>query len=122
MASQESEAREKNADGSMTERYIGEITDGTLIGYKYFDLGGVKGLWIRAGLEGAGEGRFTFRLSSEGPELGSIVIQEEKAEGTGTGWKREVLRSSLPDGIYPLYITYTGNVSAKLLEFGFLNE
>ncbi len=122
MATHESEAREKNADGSMTERYIGEITDGTLIGYKYFDLGGVKGLWIRAGLEAAGEGRFTFRLSPEGPELGSIVIQEEKAEGTGTGWKREVLRSSLPDGIYPLYITYTGNVSAKLLEFGFLNE
>ena len=91
--------------------HIRDIYESTTIGFKYFDLKGVKGLKIVT--RGYGMGDFEIRTSIDGDVLGKINV------GFCTAWTEGTAEFTVPDGIYPLYLTYTGvgNPSLKSIEF-----
>lgn len=86
------------------ERFIGEIEDGTMIGYKYFSFGKEKhngkiGVVLRSN----GIGRIIVRNNTEGNP--AAVIPIEPAE-TWTEFSGDFCISR---GIHPLYFFYEGN-------------
>ena len=91
-----------------TERFIGEITDGTLIGYKYFSFNSVKKIGIMA----AGDGEFDISLVPGGDIVGRISVKNGEDR-----WGYSETPVDVPDGIHALYLTYhgTGNASLKII-------
>ena len=101
----------KTADG--TVRFVGEICDNTLIGYKYFDFRQVKKIRLKAALEEAGEGTFFIRLTEDGEPVGEVNLQSEEIKDYETEVK-------IPEGVHALYFFYSGNARARLFEFEFI--
>ena len=93
--------------------HIRDISDKTTIGFKYFDLKGIKGLKITT--RGYGKGEFEIRTSLGGELLGSINVE------FCTVWEDGQAEFTLPDGVYPLYLTFKGAGSTSLLSFEFLH-
>ena len=93
--------------------HIRDIYENTTIGFKYFDLKGVKGLKITT--RGYGMGDFEVRTSIDGDVLGKISV------GFCTAWTPGTCEFTVPDGIYPLYLTYKGGGNPSLLSFEFLH-
>ena len=91
--------------------HIRDIYENTTIGFKYFDLKGVKGLKIVT--RGYGMGEFEIKTSIDGDVLGKIKV------GFCTAWTEGISEFTVSDGIYPLYLTYkgVGNPSLKSIEF-----
>ena len=128
------------------DRFIGEIDNGTLIGFKYFDLSGVTKIKISVRTEceetyAKYEGPSRIDERSEG--LLNTYINPLKGKSTGEDrfeirlnkdadtvgeivlsetkeWKEYILDLSKKiDGVYPLYLVYHGNKSVQLKEVGF---
>ncbi len=93
--------------------HIRDIYENTTIGFKYFDLKGVKGLKITT--RGYGMGDFEVRTSFDGEVLGKISV------GFCTAWTPGTCEFTVPDGVYPLYLTYKGVGNPSLLSFEFLH-
>ena len=93
--------------------HIRDIYENTTIGFKYFDLKGVKGLRITT--RGYGMGDFEIRTSIDGDVLGKISV------GFCTAWTEGKAEFTVPDGIYPLYLTYKGVGNPSLKSFEFLH-
>lgn len=155
------------------ERFIGEIEDGTLIGFKYFAFSGVKGIGVTyrpetesvrvvsqapvridercaddnpvmedlKGQETAGltpedtrrqratgltqeEGQqgqksepyFEVRLAETGKAAARISLDMSE---TGGEWKISGITGDFPDGVYPVYFMYHGNLPLQLKEIHF---
>lgn len=81
------------------ERYITGITNGTLIGYKYFALSGSLRLTIT--VRGAG-GVFRTNLGAE------IAVSASQ------GWTEYSTEFEAEEGTYPLFLTYQGKRTAEL--------
>lgn len=103
-----------NGQRMVTERFVGEICDGTLIGYKYFNLQGVTKLILKAALEDAGTGCFTLKTAIDKETLGSAVLKADKPCRDGE-WQTVEIEARIPDGISPIYLTYAGDARARLL-------
>ncbi len=102
------------------DRYIGEIGDGTLIGYKYFDFRGVSSLRLEYRIEGKGQGCFAVRLAPEGEDIAMIrTASEDEGETCPGMWQSGECRLSVPDGVYPIFLFYRGNAPASLLSLEF---
>ena len=97
-------------DGPSHIRCIG---DSTTIGFKYFNLKGVKGLRITT--RGYGQGEFEIRTSIGGEVLGKIPVR------FCTAWEDGKAEFTIPDGTYPLYLTFKGGGTPSLLSFEFLH-
>ena len=97
-------------DGPSHIRCIG---DSTTIGFKYFNLKGVKGLRITT--RGYGQGDFEIRTSINGEVLGKIPVR------FCTAWEDGKAEFTIPDGVYPLYLTFKGGGTPSLLSFEFLH-
>ena len=93
--------------------HIRDIYENTTIGFKYFDLKDVKGLKITT--RGYGMGDFEIRTSIDGEVLGKISV------GFCTAWTEGKAEFTVPDGIYPLYLTYKGVGNPSLKSFEFLH-
>ena len=114
-----------SADGETVERFIDEICDGTLIGYKYFDFRQVSRLRVKA--EAETEGSFEVRIDMEGPAVGTIGLHPtgptvdgngNSSDGSAEGvWKEFEGEVQIPDGIHALYLIYHGEGLARLLSF-----
>ena len=101
-----------------TDRFIGEIADGTLIRYKYFKISGssqiVFGLTFRS--EGKGvlevymEGETTKTAETENEPCGIIEIASVKE------WTKQTVMFDAPEGIYALTLKYKGNGQMELKE------
>ena len=96
---------------SRTERFVDEICDGTLIGYKYFAMEGVTKLRIAAMLD-AEEGVFEVRVEEQGPAVGEIRLSR-----TDDRWEAFEGDVKIPDGVHALYLVYHGEGRARLLSF-----
>lgn len=98
-----------NNDGEA--RIISEISDGTLIGYKYFDFGGPAELTVT--LRGNGSGTLEIRTSEDGPALAEMNVSPCAA------WTE--LSASVPfvKGTAPLYLVYRsmGNIDIMTISF-----
>lgn len=101
-----------NVTNNGEERYIDEIQNNTLIGYKYFAFTGTAVLQLK--VKGKGEGKITVSQTLGEEPLASIVIP--KAEE----WKLVTAEVPFAKGNTPLYLTYHGEEEMALLEIGFL--
>ena len=93
--------------------YVREINDGSTVGFKYFELKGVKGLRITT--RGYGQGTFEIRTSIDGEVLGTIDV------GFCTAWGDHTAEFIIADGVYPLFLTFRGSGNPSLLSFEFLH-
>jgi len=93
-------------DGDMEPGYIADITDSTVIGFKYFDCTGVKKVSVKT--RGYCDGVFEVRTSLDGALLGSIQIQYTNI------WAEFSADVNIPDGVHALYLMYKGGGNASL--------
>lgn len=134
-----------NVTHSGEERFIAEVDHGTLIGYKYFNWRNVQGIRVIARRENddnrvvyEGPLRLDERcteemevlsqdlssmedrcileisLSENGPKVGEIRL------GDSGEWSSYEANIDLPEGIYPLYFTYSGKDKIQLKEIAFI--
>lgn len=95
-----------------TERYITGITNGTMIGYRYFAYPGVE-KDITATIRGNGSGTLLLYQQDKGSAIGRIQVTESKDWMKVTG---ELMASKY---VAPLYLVYEGTGSIELLELSF---
>lgn len=96
-------------DGDEEVGYVGNIRDGAVIGFKYFDCKGINeiSLWIR----GYVYGHFDVRTKWDGE-----VLCEIPAYNTNI-WTKFSAPVQIPDGIQELYISYHGGGEPGLKSF-----
>ncbi len=93
------------------ERFIGEIADGTLIGYRYFDFKDCAAMSVC--VKSGGKGRFDVCLSLDGEPVGSIDV-------TPCGeWTKFRGTVNFPDGESAVYLRYKGEGMLSLIEVDF---
>ena len=103
------------ADDPHDPCYISNMVDGTVAGYKYFDLDRVKriAVWVR----GFVDGDLSVRLAMEGEALGSVHIEKENY------WARhEIVLKETSAAAVPLYFEYRGKGALQFLRFAFIKE
>ncbi len=100
-------------EGEKGPSYVRSIYDGTTVGFKYFDLKDVKGLRITT--RGYGKGTFEIRTSFDGDVLATTDVD------FCTVWGDQIAKFTVPDGVYPLYLTFRGVGNVSLLSFEFLH-
>ncbi len=91
-------------------QYIRNIKDGTMIGYKYFDFQGVKGLKLSC--RGKAKGRFAVRTEAQGDAHGEIPVDMDSAD-----WTQTEAAVEIPDGIHALYLEYSGEGAPDMVSF-----
>ncbi len=89
------------------ERFIRDISDGTLIGYKYFSLKDLQKVTLT--VRGNGTGVFAVSDEINGTVLGQGVVTPSDQ------WNEITIPVSPLSGIRPLYITYHGEGLLNLL-------
>ncbi|MBQ8913419.1 MAG: glycosyl hydrolase family 43, partial [Lachnospiraceae bacterium] len=127
------------------DRFIGEIEDGTLIGYKYFEFKDLKGLGILARYEND-ENRVVYEGPIRIDERGTGEIDGEinpvnendikecffdikinsdgdilgriymEDFGNSLSWNLFEADVNIPDGIHALYLIYHGDKKVQLKE------
>ncbi|MGN0665799.1 MAG: family 43 glycosylhydrolase [Huintestinicola sp.] len=99
-----------NCTHDETGRFIGEISDGTLIGYKYFDFAGDVTLTLTARAEAECE----FAVSDEtGTALGTVCVSPSKE------WSKASAPLKITPGVHAIFLTYKGTGLADLMEIDF---
>lgn len=93
--------------------FITDITEGTTVGFKYFDCKAVKGLRITA--SGYANGAFEVRTQLDGPVLGKINIEFTNV------WSEYEAAFDMPDGPNSLFLTYVGGGNCSFKSFEFLH-
>lgn len=127
------------------ERFIGEIEEGTLIGYKYFEFNNVTSITVSARIENA-KNKVVYtgpeRIDERGvtkPNNHTIINPGVKSEkpvieirlsetgnavgyillGDADSWTDYSAKINVMDGIYPVYLVYHGNCKIQLKEISF---
>lgn len=100
-------------DGQEGIAYIKNISDGYTLGFKYFDLKSVKGLYTLT--QGYSHGYFEVRTTIDGPVLGTISVENSNI------WERNECRFDIPDGVIALYLTWRKGDGPRLKAFGFIH-
>ena len=94
------------------ERFVSEIENGTLIGYKYFLVDGVSDFYIKyRTCKGAPCGEIKVVLGTDA--VGKIKIEPCDS------WKTSTTKLNAENGTYPLYLMYEGSDYIDIIEFGF---
>ncbi len=93
------------------ERFIGEIADGTMIGYKYFQL--AKQTTLTLVLRSTGSGTLTVSTDAAGTPAGTFTICPAK------DWSAISSPLAAAEGTHPLYLHYHGTGTLDLLELQF---
>lgn len=109
-----SNQKKKSAEPCVTsrdgERFVGQITDGTVIAYKYFALSGELRLTVTA--RGA-DGVFEVSLDKK---VAEIPVK------ASAGWAEYSAVLPVQTGTYPLILTYRGKGAAELKEIRIRSE
>ena len=100
-----------NATHDGTDRFIAEISDGTLLGYKYFSFAAKKDLVLI--VKGSGNGIFEITDESSAV-LGSTVVSPSEE------WTKAVCTLDVSEGIHSLFLTYKGGGMLSLLSLEFI--
>lgn len=94
------------------ERFIGEISDGTMIGYKYFEFSKPVKLYVK--LRGNGNGTLKVLNKIDGDSIGKVVIKPSD------NWKDFHSNLNINNGVYPLYLIYQGEGTIEIKEISFM--
>lgn len=100
-----------NATHKGDDRFIAEIKQGTLVGYKYFKFENCGTIGVRT--RGNSSGSFSVSLAEGAKPVAEIKIQPSE------NWSDSEVKVNVPDGVYPLYLTYTGDGETELKEIYF---
>ena len=95
-----------NVNDSEGERFIDEISDGTMIGFKYFEFSGAKSISVT--YRGNGSGVLKIHTDTEKSAAAEVnILPCEK-------WNTVKAEISL-SGVYPVYLIFhgEGNISLK---------
>jgi len=99
------------------DRFITEIENGTLIGYKYFHMEDVSAIGIRyRSSVSAPKGYFAIKTKADGSTLGVIPVTDNR------DWTYAEARVSIENGVAPLYLVYEGDGKVDLLDITFINK
>ena len=97
------------------DRYIAEIENGNLIGYKYFDFQNVQkiGVEYRNGYK-TPNGSLIIKLSENGEKIAQIDLNPQE------NWTKAETDVQIPNGTYPLFFIYEGDGAIELKEVYFI--
>lgn len=99
-----------NVNHDDTGRFIAEIADGTLIGYKYFKFEGKISLTLTV----RGSGKGLFEITDEtGKLLGTADVSPSEE------WEKTSCTIDADKGDHALFLTYKGSGETALMEIGF---
>lgn len=101
--------KQDGADGDKRLSFVHNVTENSGIGFKYFEFNGVKK--VRVFARGYGMGFIEIRTSMDGEVLGKAQVHHTNH------WQVYDIDASIPDGVSPLYITYSGGGSIEIQEF-----
>lgn len=96
-------------DEEAGEAFVHEITNGTMLGYKYFSFSGVQRISLT--YRGAGSGLFEVLTEENGPFCGKI------SASPSVSWTNAEEEIEIPDGVHALYLRYHGTGKVDLLQF-----
>ncbi|MBN2509174.1 MAG: family 43 glycosylhydrolase [Spirochaetales bacterium] len=96
-------------DGDEEPGYIGNMMDGAVAGFKYFDCINVQKVTIT--VRGYCRGVFHVKTSLNGPVHGSINVDYTNV------WTDYSAEIPLPDGVQTVYFEYSGEGNASLASF-----
>lgn len=100
-----------NVTNKGEDRFIGEIKEGTLIGYKYFSFDTNTKIGIR--IRSTGEGKFIVKDGTDGNVVAVISIT------TADEWTDFDSSLNIADGVHPLFFLYEGSGEVALKEILF---
>lgn len=88
------------ADGDENEGYVANFTDGSIIGFKYFDINDIKSIsvWVR----GYAHGIIKIKTKWDGESIGSAEFNSANI------WLKVEIPVEVKNGVYPLYFEYEG--------------
>ena len=93
------------------ERFISEIENGTIIGYKYLKFEKIAKIGIKyRTYDKKPSGRVDISLSMGGGAVGSIMVENSE------NWTYSHGFVNIEDGIHPLYLEYKGEGSIEIIE------
>ena len=92
------------------ERFIAEIGDGTVIGYKYFDFKGAVKFSVLARSQSGGK----FEVSDKLGGAAKAVVEISPTES----WKEFSVPLDMGEGVFPLFLKFIGE-NAELKEISF---
>lgn len=90
------------------ERFISEIVDGTMIGYKYFEFDGSKIFSVKY----RGKGTGVLRICTDEKELGKIVVNP------AASWTEASMKYQ-KEGVHAFYLYFEGEGTLDIREIGF---
>jgi len=98
------------SDGDMEDGYIANIRNTATAGFKYFNCQGISGIkiWTRGYFKGV----FEVRTAWDGECLAEIPIEFSNI------WTEFSAKAEIPDGEWPVYLTFRGEGSGSLKAFG----
>ncbi len=91
------------------ERFVGNIGNRTLIGYKFFSLGEHTRLTLS--VRGSFRGKAEVCTQFDGTPVGTISLEPSDT------WCRFGTEISVAPGTYPIYLRFTGKGKADFIEF-----
>ncbi len=94
-----------------TDRFISEICDNTLIGYKYFSFDGNERISLT--MRGEAVGKITFRTEMNGEAVGEIDILPFE------NWTEITAETTIPKGTNALCLTFNGTGLMELKDISF---
>lgn len=99
-----------NHDGN--DRYIAEICDGTLVGFKYFTFENVQS--IHATFRGDAQGVLEISTEIGGKKIGEITVSPSES------WMDADASVSVENGVHALYLTFKGTGLMDLSAIAFM--
>lgn len=109
MDSQFPKITQDGKDGDKEPGYIQNMTDSATAGFKYFNFKDTKKITLK--VRGYCNGEFAIKTAWDGEVLAKVPV---KFTNVWTDYTADI---ELPDGVHPLYISYTGGGRASLLSF-----
>jgi len=100
-----------NVNHQWEDRFVSEIADGTVIGYKYFDIKDNKELKIL--YRGSASGKLAVTTELDGAVIGEFVIQDS------ADWTELSADVSFENGVTAIYLKYSGAGIFDIKEISF---
>lgn len=91
------------------ERFVGNVGDQTLIGYKYFSLAGTVQLTLST--RGSFQGKAEILTELDGKPVAVISVEPTES------WRSFMAQFAVPQGTYPIYLRFIGQRKAEFIEF-----
>ena len=97
-------------------QFIGNINDGTILGYKYFEISRLN--QIRLGLRGKASGHIAVATDFEFQN----VVGETAADIDTVDWSDTYIDVKIPSGKNALFFRFSGEGSLDMKEFELIEE